>query len=119
METFGNALGVGKPAISSIETGRNNVTEQMIKSICREFDVSEEWLRNGEGEIFIQRTRSEIVAEFVGKALADRPESARNWVISMLAEFSDDWWNETEEVLKKIKARELGPYSDQEETPGT
>ena len=114
LDTFGERLGVGKTTISAIETGKNNVTEQMIKSICREFDVSEDWLRNGEGEVFVQRTRNEMVAEFVGKALADKPESARNWVISMLSEFSDDWWEEVNEVLKKIREKEIGPYADDE-----
>ena len=114
LDAFGARLGVGKTTISAIETGRNNATDQMIKSICREFDVSEDWLRNGEGEVFVQRTRNEIVAEFVGKALADKPESARNWAISMLAEFSDDWWDEVNEVLKKIRNKEIGPYADDE-----
>ena len=114
MEKFGNVLGVGKSAISDLEHGRYGVTEQMIKSICREFDVSEDWLRNGDGEVFVQRTRNEMVAEFVGKALADKPESARNWVISMLSEFSDDWWEEVNEVLKKIREKEIGPYADDE-----
>lgn len=50
---FGTRLGVQRNAISQIETGKNNLSEQMIKSICREFNVSEEWLRNGTGEIFI------------------------------------------------------------------
>ncbi len=47
MEKFGERLGVGKVAISCIESGKNNVTEQMIKSICREFGYREEWLRDG------------------------------------------------------------------------
>lgn len=47
MEKFGERLGVGKVAISCIESGKNNVTAQMIKSICREFGYREEWLRDG------------------------------------------------------------------------
>ena len=47
LEKFGEKLGVGKTAISSIEHGINGVTEQMIKSICREFGYNEEWLRDG------------------------------------------------------------------------
>ncbi len=47
MESFGKKLGVGRSAISNIENGKRNVTDQMIKSICREFDYNEEWLRNG------------------------------------------------------------------------
>ena len=49
LEKFGQRLGVGKTAISKIERGENAVTDQMRRSICREFGVREEWLRDGEG----------------------------------------------------------------------
>lgn len=52
MESFGAKVGIGKSAINKIEKGINNVTEQMIKSICREFHVNEEWLRSGTGDMF-------------------------------------------------------------------
>ena len=52
-EKFGEPLGVKRSAISDIERGRNNLSAQMLKSICREFNVSEEWLRNGTGDMFI------------------------------------------------------------------
>ena len=43
LEQFGKKLGVGKTTISRIENGINNVTEQMRKSICREFNVDPIW----------------------------------------------------------------------------
>ena len=49
MEQFGKKLGVQKSAISKIEKGERNLTEQMLLSICREFGVNEVWLRTGEG----------------------------------------------------------------------
>lgn len=47
MESFGSKLGVGRSAISNLENNKRNVTDQMIKSICREFGYREEWLRDG------------------------------------------------------------------------
>lgn len=47
MEIFGGRLGVGRTAISNIENSRRKVTDQMIKSICREFGYNEDWLRYG------------------------------------------------------------------------
>lgn len=52
-EKFGNPLGVSKHAISQIETGKNNLSEQMIKLICTTYKVNENWLRLGEGDMFI------------------------------------------------------------------
>lgn len=54
LDKFGERLGVGKAALSRIENGSNNVTDQMFKSICREFNVNGNWLRNGEGGMFIE-----------------------------------------------------------------
>ena len=52
LEKFGEKLGVGKAAISNIEKGNRNLTEQMAKSICREYNVSYDYLVDGEGEMF-------------------------------------------------------------------
>lgn len=53
LDKFGERLGVSKVAISLIENGKNALTDQMFKSICREFNVNENWLRTGEGEMFV------------------------------------------------------------------
>ncbi|MBS6063648.1 MAG: helix-turn-helix transcriptional regulator [Peptostreptococcaceae bacterium] len=53
MEKFGERVGVQKTAISRIESGVNNLTDQMLKLICREFSVNEDWLRSGQGDMFI------------------------------------------------------------------
>lgn len=47
MDKFGECIGVTKAAISKIENSQRGVTDQMIKSICREFGYNEEWLRDG------------------------------------------------------------------------
>lgn len=52
LEKFGEHVGVQKSAISKIEKGIANITDQMFKSICREFNVNPDWLRNGQGEMF-------------------------------------------------------------------
>lgn len=53
MEKFGDRIGVSKATISNIENGNRNLTEQMTKSICREFGVDYIWLTTGEGEMFV------------------------------------------------------------------
>ena len=53
LEKFGEKLGIKKSALSLIENGKNNLTEQMAKSICREFRVNYFWLTKEKGEPFI------------------------------------------------------------------
>lgn len=52
LEKFGEKIGLKKNSLSQIEHGINNLTEQMAKSICREFNVSYDYLVDGEGEMF-------------------------------------------------------------------
>ena len=52
LEKFGKELGVRKTAISKIENGENSLTDQMAKSICREYNVNYDYLMYGEGEMF-------------------------------------------------------------------
>lgn len=72
LEKFGNRLGVGKNAISRIETGKNGVTDQMIKSICREFNVDYIWLTTGEGEMF--QDSDEVFLEQIDRIMAGENE---------------------------------------------
>lgn len=97
-EKFGEKIGIKKVAISQIETGKQGVTEQTLKSICREFNVNEEWLRNGTGEIFIQYTRDEQIATFVGSIQANEGDSFKKRLISMLSALDESDW----EVLEKM-----------------
>lgn len=61
MEKFGERLGVTKTAISLIESGKNNVTDANIRSICREFKVDYIWLTTGEGEMFLDNDEDFII----------------------------------------------------------
>lgn len=58
--TFGKRLGVTGAGISKIESGQRNVTEQMILMISKEFNINENWLRHGEGEVFKQKLPNDI-----------------------------------------------------------
>ena len=62
---FGEKLGVGDTAISKLEKGERNLTDQMTKSICREFNVNYAWLLEGIGDMFsaVPETLLDEVAE--------------------------------------------------------
>ncbi len=102
MEKFGERLGVKKNSISQIESGKNSLTEQMIKSICREFDVDEEWLRNGTGSMFIERTRDEEIARFIGTIQSIDDDSFIKKFISMLAKLDESEWVLLEKMALKL-----------------
>lgn len=102
LEKFGEKLGVKKSAISLIENGERNLTDQMVKSICREFDVNEEWLRNGTGSMFIERTRDEEIAKFIGTIQSVEDDSFMKKFISMLAKLDESEWVLLEKMALKL-----------------
>jgi len=64
MEKFGKRLGVTRTAISNIEAGTRNLTEQMKVAICREYNIDYLWLTTGQGEMFSPTGDDGTVAKF-------------------------------------------------------
>ena len=97
LEKFGERVGVTKTTISRIEKGINSVTDQMFKSICREFNVNENWLRTGEPPMYVEASTfslddfakqhhvSNLELEIV-KAYFELDEDIRNAVLSHFKE---------------------------------
>ena len=101
-DKFGAKLGVGKTAVSKVENGENSVTDQLRLAVCREFRVSEDWLRTGEGDMFVEPAEDEEIARFMGDILTGEPDFRRR-LISVLARMSPEEWK-----LLEAKIRELG-----------
>lgn len=56
-EEFGKRIGITRAAISNIEKGIRNPSEQTIKSICREFNINYAWLKDGIGDMFLNTSK--------------------------------------------------------------
>ena len=50
---FANRIGLSQNFITQLETGSKNPSDRTLSDICREFSVSEQWLRTGKGEMFV------------------------------------------------------------------
>lgn len=74
-DAFGAKIGITGAAVSRIESGDRNVTDQVIVAICREFGVSEEWLRTGQGEMFVQISPDEELDYILGQIGAGTDET--------------------------------------------
>ena len=101
-EKFGERIGIRRSAVSNLESGRNNLTEQMIISICREFNVNEEWLRHGTGDMFISMDVEDRLMDWAGKVLGSREGDFKKRFITMLMGLSDEQWMFIEEKAKEL-----------------
>ncbi len=97
-QKFADRIGVKRNTVGQWECGINPLTDQTISSICREFNVNENWLRTGKGEMFIKQTRDEQIASFVGSIQSSEDDSFKKRFISMLSSLGESEW----EVLEKM-----------------
>ena len=73
-QEFADRIGIKRGAIANYEIGRNEPVDAVVSLICREYNVNEEWLRNGTGKMFLQDTNDELdaLAERYDLTYADR-----------------------------------------------
>ena len=98
LEKFGERIGVTRGSMSNIENGNRNLTEQMTKSICREFSVDNMWLTTGEGEMFID-TDDDFI-ERIDRIMAGENEARKN-LFKFMLELSDEDIVALDRLMKK------------------
>ena len=98
-QEFGKALGVSNTAISKLENGENNVTDQMIKLICREFNVDYIWLTTGKGEMFVGEEVE--FARLVDRVMDSEDEFVRSF-FKTFASLSAEQWELLKEIARKL-----------------
>lgn len=92
LEKFGAPLGVQRSALSMIENDKSGIGDRTILLICREYGVSEKWLRDGIGEMFVPVTQNEKIARFAGELMKDETPEFRRQLVEILADLDDDGW---------------------------
>ena len=111
-EEFANRLHIKRNTIAKYETGRGEPIDAVVSLICREYGVSERWLRTGEGEMFTRRSRDEEIAEAFGRIFTGPDDFKRRW-ISVLCRMPDEYWG----VLEDIVARYVETTEEESQEP--
>ena len=98
LEKFGEKIGMKKNSVSQLENGKNSVTEQVVKAICREYNVDCMWLTTGDGEMFID-TDDDFI-ERIDRIMAGEDE-ARKSLFKFMLELSDEDIAALDRLMKK------------------
>lgn len=101
LEKFGEKLGVKKSAISDIESGRNSLTDQMTRAICREYNVNYDWLISEEGDPFSDLPQT-VLNELCKQYDLDDFDKA---LVEMYIEFPENIRKHLKENLLKMLKR--------------
>lgn len=109
-QAFAEKIGLKQNSIALIESGKRNTSDQVVLSICREFNVNEEWLRNGTGEMFKAAPSTAL------DALAEEFNySHRDYVI--VEKFSNLSRKDRDVILNFIMEVAAGCYDVSEDAP--
>lgn len=99
---FAERLNVSQAFVSQLCSGAKQPSDRTISDICREFNVSEKWLKSGEGEMFISLTKNQIITDFMGDLIIDEDESFKRRLIEALAKLNPEDWEVLERLAENI-----------------
>ncbi len=101
-QEFADKLKIKRGTIANYEIGRNIPIDAVISLICREFNVNEDWLRNGTGgsdNMFIPEDMTYI--HNIGK-LGNEKNEFKKFYLNVMMNLSDDFWDYLYDEFKKF-----------------
>ncbi|MEE0418710.1 MAG: helix-turn-helix transcriptional regulator [Lachnospiraceae bacterium] len=112
-QEFADKLNIKRGAIANYEVGRNEPIDAVISLICREFNVNEQWLRDGDGEMFVRTTPYEKAYNRFGYIMENSipsKKAALSAILELLYTVPDEQWKlivkQYEDVMKEAKEKE-------------
>lgn len=109
-QEFADRIGSKRNTVAKYETEANTPSAAVVSLICREFNVNEDWLRNGIGDMFLPTDRNADIAKLTKQLLNEENDSFKNRFVSMLANLTIEEW----EFLER-KAKELCGVDDEKD----
>lgn len=90
--------------VSDIENKRKGVSDRVVEIICLKYNVNEDWLRYGTGEMFQPISKDDEISMLFGKVLKDSDDNFRRRLVKALAKLDEDGWNHLEELIDNISS---------------
>lgn len=99
---FASRIGSVQNTITGYETGRREPSNQVITLICREFNVNEDWLRTGKGEMFAPVNRDKEIEVFMDTVMKSESADFRRRLVSVLSKLNPAEWKLLEGMATKL-----------------
>ncbi len=99
---FAEKIGLKQNSIALIESGKRNISDRSILSICREFKVNEIWLRTGDGDMFEELSQSEKLADFFGQIASGDDGRGLKILMQALANLGPEYWEQADKMIDEL-----------------
>ena len=104
-KAFADYLGISSANLASYETGRRTPTDAVVQLICQKCSVNEEWLRTGNGEMFIEKSKDEQIAEMLADIQTGGEETFKHRLVSALSKLNKEDWESLEKLIDLINKK--------------
>ena len=111
---FAEKIRVSSPYVSELCSGRKLPSERTINDICREFGVSEAWLRTGDGEMIKPMSRQLQIHAYLAEIMGGSRSAAEEAFISTMARLPSEFWPMIEKALDTFCAEYENSKKDKE-----
>lgn len=86
-QEFADKIGIARGNIGSYEVGKTAISNAVISLICKTFNVNENWLRTGEGEMFEQMTEQEKIMKYTALLLNDKDSAIASAIQTLIVTY--------------------------------
>lgn len=104
-QEFADKLKISRNFVAQIEIGNKVPSDRTIDDVCKEFNVREEWLKNGEGEMFYPVKRNDEISKLLGYVTKADDDDFKYRLINALARLYDSGWDKLEKLIDAISAK--------------
>ena len=101
-DDFAGRIGLSKNFVWMMENGERVPSDRTISDICRIFSINEKWLRSGEGEMKLELTKNQEIAQFLNDVMAEDDENFKKAFIEALANLNEKEWEALASITRKM-----------------
>lgn len=101
-QEFADKLKISRNFVAQIEMGSKIPSDRTIDDVCREFNVNEEWLRTGNGDMFVPGIKDKQISAMLADVMKSGEDSFRHRLVSALARLDDEGWDNLEKLIDMI-----------------
>lgn len=102
-QAFADEIKMSRSNLGNIETGEVAVTDRVIYSICEKFNANEDWLRTGNGEPTIKRTRKQEIGAFVNETMNLPDKNIKKRLVEALVKLDERDWETIAKIADSLK----------------
>lgn len=101
-EQFADKLGLSRNFITQLENGTKQPSERTLSDICRIYSINEKWLRSGDGEMKLELTKNQEIAQFLNDVMAEDDEDFKKNFVEVLANLNENQWQALATITRQL-----------------